>query len=285
MSTAAPDPTAPDSAVSDPAASDPAASDPAAPVLALRGIRQVHGRGAAAVTALDGIDLEVRAGEFVAIMGASGSGKSTLLHLAGGLVDPVAGQVLIQGQVLGPLDAAERARLRRTRIGYVFQELNLLPVLTALENVSFPLELDGRSPRAAAAAAREALAALGVAHLASRMPAQLSGGEAQRVAIARAVVGPRTLLLADEATGALDSTTGTEVVALLRERADAGLAVVLVTHEARLAAWADRTVQLRDGRIVGGAAPFDPEHLLIPTGPGQGPEDGYGYPGITGDAR
>lgn len=225
------------------------------PALELRGAVRVHGSGPQEVRALDGVDFVVAPGEFVAVMGASGSGKSTLLHLAGGLARPTAGDVLIEGRSLSDLSPAAIAALRRDTVGYVFQDLNLLPALTVLENVCFPRELAGVRPHRAATEARDALESVGIAELAERRPDELSGGQAQRVAIARALVGPRRLLLADEPTGALDSTTAREIVSLLRRRADDGASVVLVTHEPRLAAWADRTVQLRDGRIVGVAAP------------------------------
>lgn len=224
-------------------------------LLEMRAVTRVHGHGAREVTALRGVDLAVQPGEFVALMGPSGSGKSTLLHLAGGLALPTSGEVLVDGKSLADLSEAERAVLRRDVLGYVFQELNLLPGLTALENVAFPLELAGLRTRPARAAALGALAEVGIEELASRMPAELSGGQSQRVAIARSLVGPRRLLLADEPTGALDSMSGRDIIALLRGRADAGAGVVLVTHEPRFAAWADRTLQLRDGDVVGVAAP------------------------------
>ena len=224
-------------------------------LLEMRAVTRVHGHGAREVTALRGVDLAVQPGEFVALMGPSGSGKSTLLHLAGGLALPTRGEVLVDGKSLTDLSEAERAVLRRDVLGYVFQELNLLPGLTALENVAFPLELAGLRTRPARAAALGALAEVGIEELASRMPAELSGGQSQRVAIARSLVGPRRLLLADEPTGALDSMSGRDIIALLRGRADAGAGVVLVTHEPRFAAWADRTLQLRDGDVVGVAAP------------------------------
>ncbi|MGQ4271915.1 ABC transporter ATP-binding protein [Nocardiopsis changdeensis] len=233
-----------------------------APVLALSGVTRVHGEDARRVTALVDADLVLHPGEFAAVMGPSGSGKSTLLHLAGGLDAPTSGRVLVQGVDLGALSAAERAVVRRRSVGYVFQDFNLLPALTAAENVAFPLELDGRSARAARRAALDALAEVGVEGLADRRPEDMSGGQAQRVAIARALVGPRRLLLADEPTGALDSATGAAVLRLLRDRADAGAAVLMVTHEARFAAWADRTVFLRDGRVIDETGPSDADELL-----------------------
>ncbi|SJM63727.1 ABC transporter ATP-binding protein [Gulosibacter sp. 10] len=234
----------------------------AAPVLELRDAVRVHGAGAREVRALDGVSLVVPAGEFVAVMGPSGSGKSTLLALAGGLDAPTAGEVLVEGEPLERMPAKRLARLRRRSIGYVFQEFNLLPGLTAQENVAFPLELEGWTRGRAFAAARAALEECGIAELAGRRPEDMSGGQAQRVAIARALVGPRRLVLADEPTGALDSAAGSAVLELLRRRADLGAAVVMVTHEARFAAWADRTVYLRDGRISGSSGPSDPAELL-----------------------
>ena len=220
------------------------------PVLELRVVTRVHGTGATAVTALRGVDLAVTAGELVAVMGPSGSGKSTLLTLAGGLDTATSGEVLVEGVPLSGLDRAGLAQLRRRSVGYVFQELNLLPALTAAENVALPLELDGMRARDARTHALRALDELGLSELASRFPDALSGGEQQRVAIARALVGERRLVLADEPTGALDSVTGEGVLSLLRARCDDGAAGVLVTHEARHAGWADRVVFLRDGVVV-----------------------------------
>ena len=222
----------------------------AVPVLELRAAARVHGAGATAVEALRGVDLQVAAGELVAVMGPSGSGKSTLLTLAGGLDTATSGEVLVEGVPLSGLDLAGLAQLRRRSVGYVFQELNLLPALTAAENVALPLELDGVRARDARVQALRALDELDLSSLAGRFPDDLSGGEQQRVAIARALVGDRRLVLADEPTGALDSVTGESVLMLLRQRVDRGAAAVLVTHEARHAGWADRVVFLRDGRVV-----------------------------------
>ncbi|WP_203338267.1 ABC transporter ATP-binding protein [Nocardioides limicola] len=220
------------------------------PVLRLDGVTRIHGEGAGEVHALRGIGFVARPGELVAVMGPSGSGKSTLLALAGGLDTPTSGTVTVEGVELGSLNAKERARLRRTSIGYVFQDFNLIPALTAAENVALPVELDGVRTATARKAARAALAEVGLEDLADRFPDEMSGGQQQRVAIARAVVGNRRLILADEPTGALDSHTGEEVLRLLRARCDAGAAGVLVTHEARHAAWADRVVFLRDGVVI-----------------------------------
>ncbi|MCY7364403.1 MAG: ABC transporter ATP-binding protein, partial [Frankiaceae bacterium] len=194
------------------------------PVLELRAAARVHGTGATAVHALRGVDLQVAPGELVAVMGPSGSGKSTLLTLAGGLDTATSGEVLVEGVPLSGLDRAGLAQLRRRSVGYVFQELNLLPALTAAENVALPLELDGVRARDARARALRALDELDLASLAGRFPDDLSGGEQQRVAIARALVGERRLVLADEPTGALDSVTGESVLALLRSRGGAGAA-------------------------------------------------------------
>jgi putative ABC transport system ATP-binding protein len=219
-------------------------------VLRLDDVTRVHGEGETAVQALRGVSFAAHAGELVAIMGPSGSGKSTLLTLAGGLDSPTSGTVSVEGTDLAGLGPNGRARIRRTSVGYVFQDFNLIPALTAAENVALPRELDGERSRTARTLAREALAEVGIEELADRFPDQMSGGQQQRVAIARAVVGERRLILADEPTGALDTETGEEILRLLRARCDAGAAGVLVTHEARHAAWADRVVFLRDGVVV-----------------------------------
>jgi len=230
------------------------------PMLEVRGVTREYRSGRTTVTALDDVSVTVLPGELVAVTGPSGSGKSTLLAIAGGLDRASAGQVLVDGRDLGTLNAKALAELRRRSVGYVFQELNLLATLTAGENVTLPLELDGARPRMAASQARALLAELGMAELAGRFPEELSGGEQQRVAIARAVVGERRLLLADEPTGALDSLTGETVLRLLRRQCDNGCAAVVVTHDARHAAWADRVVFLRDGRLVDQTAPADDLH-------------------------
>ncbi|GHJ49764.1 macrolide ABC transporter ATP-binding protein [Catellatospora sp. TT07R-123] len=236
------------------------------PILELREVHRTHGSGEAAVHALRGVTLEVAAGELVAVMGPSGSGKSTLLNLAGGLDSPGSGEVLVEGRALSTLSRRDLAGLRRHRVGYVFQALNLLPSLTAAENVALPLELDGVSARKARPQAEAALAEVELDGYADRFPDEMSGGQQQRVAIARALVGQRRLVLADEPTGALDSQTGEAVLRLLRARVDAGAAAVLVTHEARHAGWADRVVFLRDGVIVDTSGPLArPEQLLETT--------------------
>lgn len=213
------------------------------------------GRGHTLVVALHPTDLVVGEGELVAVMGPSGSGKTTLLSLVGGLDRPTGGRVIVADRDLAQLDARGLAVLRRRTVGYVFQELNLLMGLTARENVALPLELDGAPLGAARVAADEALASVDMTALAGRFPDDLSGGEQQRVAIARAMVGGRRILLADEPTGALDSLSGEMVMRLLRRHCDGGGAALLVTHDAAHAAWADRVVFLRDGRIVDEARP------------------------------
>jgi putative ABC transport system ATP-binding protein len=232
-------------------------------VLALREVSKTYEQDAVVVHALAAVSLTVQAGEMVAVMGPSGSGKSTLLTIAGSLEEPTSGEVLVCGTDLATLPRNGKSRLRRRVIGYVFQEFNLLPGLTAAENVSLPLELDGVALRRARLAGMAALESLGVASRASRFPGQLSGGERQRVAIARAVVGDRRLLLADEPSGALDSVNAEEVMSLLHEACQRGVAAVVVTHDARLASWADRVLFLRDGRFSGQTSPpAGPESLL-----------------------
>jgi putative ABC transport system ATP-binding protein len=231
--------------------------------LELRRVSKVYGSGPTEVRALRGVDLSVERGELVAIMGPSGSGKSTLLTIAGSLEEATSGQVLVDGVDLATISRAERARMRRQSIGYVFQDFNLLPGLTAVENVTLPLELDGVRARAARVTGLEAMGELDVAVHAERYADELSGGERQRVAIARAIVGERGLVLADEPTGALDSVNGEAVMRLLQAAAQRGVAGIVVTHEAQLAAWADRVVFLRDGQVVDQTVgPPGPESLL-----------------------
>ena len=213
--------------------------------------------------ALDDVNLTVEAGSMVAVMGPSGSGKSTLLTIAGSLEEPTSGEVYINGVSLATMSRNARAQLRRRQIGFVFQDFNLLPGLTAAENVALPLELDGTSARKARIAGLKALEELGLGDRAGSFPDQLSGGERQRVAIARAVVGDRRLLLADEPSGALDSTNGEAVMRLIHAACKRGVAAVVVTHDAQLASWADRVVFLRDGRVDRPDPPAaGPESLL-----------------------
>ena len=231
--------------------------------LELRKVSRFYGEGAAQVHAIEDVELSVDRGALVAVMGPSGSGKSTLLTIAGSLEEPSSGEVLIGGAPLSKMSRNDKARLRRRTIGYVFQDFNLLAGLTAVENVSLPLELDGVPAKKAHAAGMAALEELGLADLATRYPDELSGGERQRASIARAVVGERHLLLADEPSGALDSTNGEAVMRMILAACKRGVAAVVVTHDAHLSSWAERVVFLRDGRVVDQTVtPPSPESLL-----------------------
>src|SRR5580693_3055937 len=238
-------------------ASAPSARYAVPAVLELRGVSKVYGSGPAEVHALRQADLSVQAGSMVAVMGPSGSGKSTLLTIAGSLEDPTSGEVLLGGVPLAGMSRGAKARLRRRTIGYVFQDFNLLPGLTAAENVALPLELDGVPARRARAAGLRALDGLGLTERASQFPDQLSGGERQRV------------LLADEPSGALDSVNAEEVMRLLHDACKRGVAAVVVTHDAQLASWADRVVFLRDGRVTDQTMPAPGPESLLTRGPGQ----------------
>ncbi len=239
--------------------------------LELRGVSKSYGEGAAEVHALEDVNLFVERGSLVAVMGPSGSGKSTLLTIAGSLEEPTSGEVAIDGASLGSMSRNDKARLRRRTIGYVFQEFNLLAGLSALENVALPLELDGLAPKKAQAAGMAALEDLGLADRAAHYPDELSGGERQRVAIARAVVGERHLLLADEPSGALDSTNGEAVMRMILTACKRGVAAVVVTHDAQLASWADRVVFLRDGRVVDQTVPPPSLEALLEESSQPGP--------------
>lgn len=220
------------------------------PALVLEGVTKRFEDGPVTVTALDEVSLAVARGTMCALTGASGSGKSTLLHLAAAMISPTAGAIRVGGRDTTALDAAGAAALRREQVGIVFQRYNLVPSLTALENVTLPLEYAGRSVREARVLGSAALEKVGIPLPHDRFPDDLSGGQQQRVAIARALAVPRALVLADEPTGALDSATGDQVMRLLVEVAAAGAGVVVVTHDPRVASFADRVVSLRDGRIV-----------------------------------
>jgi putative ABC transport system ATP-binding protein len=234
--------------------------------LQLRNVSKSYGEGAAAVHAIEGIDLSVDEGHLVAVMGPSGSGKSTLLTIAGSLEDPTAGEVLIGGSPLSKMSRNDKARLRRRSIGYVFQDFNLLAGLTAVENVALPLELDGIPAKRARVTAMAALDELGLADRATHFPDELSGGERQRASIARAVVGERHLLLADEPSGALDTANGEAVMQLILGACKRGVAAVVVTHDAHLASWADRVMFLRDGHVVDERIP-ERSDVLLEAGP------------------
>ncbi len=236
-------------------------------MLELRHVSKIYGEGTTEVDAISDIDLTVERGSLVAIMGPSGSGKSTLLTIAGTLESPTTGDVMINGSNVVGMSRNDKARLRRRTIGYVFQDFNLLAGLTAVENVSLPLELDGVPMKKARAQGMSALEELGLTDRAESYPDQLSGGERQRVAIARAVVGERSLLLADEPSGALDSVNGEAVMRMILAACHHGVAALVVTHDAKLASWADRVVFLRDGRAVDETLPPPrPEDLLESNG-------------------
>jgi putative ABC transport system ATP-binding protein len=223
---------------------------PVVPILLAQHLEKTFGGPAAAVAALMAVDFAVEKGEFVAVTGASGSGKSTLLHLLGGITRPTSGRVLLEGVDLASLDDEGLARLRRRRIGFVFQRYNLLPELSLVENVALPLALDGVPEAPATQAARRALEAVGLLHREQHRPDELSGGEQQRGAIARALVAAPAVVLADEPTGALDSVNSRRVIELLtRLVAERAQTVVLVTHDPAIAAAAARTIRMRDGRI------------------------------------
>jgi putative ABC transport system ATP-binding protein len=213
-------------------------------------LSKIYGAGEVAVTALDRVSISVEPGEFVAVMGPSGCGKSTLLHLLGGLDSASDGSVLIDGQDLAGMKDEDLTRLRRRKIGFVFQFFNLIPVLTALENVALPVTLDGVKPAQARAQAGQWLTRMGMAERMDHRPDQLSGGQQQRVAIARALVADPDLILADEPTGNLDTHAGDEIAETLRQVSKQwGRAVVMVTHDPRIAAYADRIIFLKDGKV------------------------------------
>ncbi|WP_426572826.1 ABC transporter ATP-binding protein [Aquihabitans sp. McL0605] len=236
------------------------------PVLQLHGATKTYRHGTVDVAALRGVDLEVLAGSLTAIMGPSGSGKSTLLHLAAGMVPAITGTVRVAGIDLAGRSPAQLAALRRHTVGVVFQQYNLIPSLTALENVTLPLELDGGALRAVRESARTALERVGVDEPYDRYPDDLSGGQQQRVAIARAVAVPRKVILADEPTGALDTLTGDRILELFRQLADDGAAVLIVTHEPRVASFADRVVTIRDGkRVADTLTPVDRDLSYLAT--------------------
>ena len=221
-----------------------------AQAIAMRDIRKVYGRGEGAVVALDGINVGLAVGSFTAVMGPSGSGKSTFLNVAAGLDRPSAGSVTLGDTELAGLSERRLTVLRRERIGFVFQAFNLLPSLTVAQNIGLPLRLDGHRPRRSAV--REVAARVGLDNRLRHRPSELSGGQQQRVAIARALVTRPEVVFADEPTGALDTRTGHEVLALLREIVDEdGRTVVMVTHDPAAAAWADRVILLADGRLAG----------------------------------
>jgi putative ABC transport system ATP-binding protein len=221
------------------------------PVLETLGLTKLYRMGEVTVTALDGVDFTVERGEFVAIMGPSGSGKSTLLHLLGGLDTPTSGEISLAGQALSQLSDDQITRFRRQKIGFIFQFYNLLPTLTAAENVALPLLIEGTRPAEYRSRLKNLLTLVGLEDRASHLPDQLSGGQQQRVAIARAFANQPEIVLADEPTGNLDSRSGTSILELLRKACrELNATIVMVTHDPRAASYADRVVFLKDGQIV-----------------------------------
>ncbi|MEW5828195.1 MAG: ABC transporter ATP-binding protein [Chloroflexota bacterium] len=214
-------------------------------------LTKIYGKGATAVTALDHVNINIREGEFVAVMGPSGCGKSTLLHLLGGLDKASEGRVRIGGQDLNDLSDDQLTELRRRKIGFVFQFFNLIPVLSAVENASLPVTLDGMKPAEARAKATGWLTRFGMGDRLGNRPDQLSGGQQQRVAMARALIADPELILADEPTGNLDTRSGDEIAGLLRDVSkEFCRTIVMVTHDPRIAAYADRIIFLKDGKVV-----------------------------------
>ena len=243
-------------------------SPPQNVVVDVRNVRKVYPNASPPVVALDDVSVQVSAGTFCAIMGSSGSGKSTLLHLVGGLTGPTAGQILVEGHDLAEMSDRERTIFRRKRLGIVFQEFNLLPTLTASENVALPLLIDGQPMRRYEARVRELLETVHLSQRLDHRPDALSGGEQQRVAIARALLNDPAIVLADEPTGNLDSRQSVEIWKLLQRIAhEQGKTILMVTHEAQGAAYADRVFVLRDGRVVGTLEPMgNADAALVATG-------------------
>ena len=227
-----------------------ASADTAVPVIDIRALGKIYSPGSEAeVVALKGVDLRVERGDFVAIMGPSGSGKSTLMNIIGCLDKPSSGSYFCDGEDVSRMDAEQLARLRLDKIGFVFQGFNLLPRMSALDNVAMPLGYANVPVHERSQRAQEALAAVGLAERAGHRPSELSGGQQQRVAIARALINTPPIILADEPTGALDTRTGEEILALFKRLRDEGHTVILITHDPDVAAHADRTMVMRDGEL------------------------------------
>ena len=234
-----------------------------APIVTFRGVSKIYGEGTGLVRALDGVTVDIAAGQFTAVMGPSGSGKSTFMNLAAGLDDPTSGEVWVAGQALHALDDDARTVLRRTHVGFVFQAFNLVPTLSAIENVLLPFELAGRRLTADEHAWVDTLMqSLGLADRAAHRPGELSGGQQQRVAIARALASRPQIVVADEPTGNLDTTTSREVLGLLRTAArEYQQTIAMVSHDPVAASYADRILVIADGRIVGDHAPLPPQEI------------------------
>ncbi|RRD30889.1 ABC transporter ATP-binding protein [Actinomyces bowdenii] len=254
------------------------------PVVRARGLTKVYGRGSGAVTALDAVDVDIARARFTAIMGPSGSGKSTLMHCLAGLDSVSGGQIVLDGLEVSAMSQRRLTRLRRERIGFIFQSFNLVPTLTAAENITLPLDI--ARTKVDKQRFDQVIEAVGLTDRLSHRPAELSGGQVQRVACARALVGSPAVVFADEPTGNLDSRSTEQVLAILRSSVDAlGQSVVMVTHEPEAAAWADTVVFLRDGQVVAELADPDRDRVLDALrnlGEGGGPAAG---PGATGQQR
>ena len=236
---------------------------PPAPIVAFRGVSKIYGEGTGLVRALDGVTVDIAAGQFTAVMGPSGSGKSTFMNLAAGLDDPSSGEVWVAGQALQTLDDDARTVLRRTHVGFVFQAFNLVPTLSAIENVLLPFELAGRRLTADERGWVDTLmGSLGLADRAEHRPGELSGGQQQRVAIARALASRPQIVVADEPTGNLDTTTSREVLSLLRTAArEYQQTIAMVSHDPVAASYADRILVIADGRIVGDHPSLPPQEI------------------------
>jgi putative ABC transport system ATP-binding protein len=233
------------------------------PLIETQGLVKDYLLGSHTVHALRGVSVRIGAGEFVAVMGPSGSGKSTFMNLLGCLDTPTAGRYLLEGEDISNLSGDRLAGIRNKKIGFVFQTFNLLPRMNALENVELPLLYNGAVPRDRRPRARAKLEAVGLAERAHHLPAQLSGGQQQRVAIARALINDPALILADEPTGNLDTRTSVELMALFQELNGSGITIVLVTHEADIAAYADRILTFRDGRLIRDESVVEPREARV----------------------
>lgn len=226
------------------------ATSPQPALISCRGLTKIYKMGQTEVRALDGVDLDIWEGEFVAIIGSSGSGKSTLMNMLGALDQPTTGEVTINGENIGKMKSRALAEFRNTTIGFVFQQFQLLPKKSALKNVALPLQYRKPKVKNALDRAADALGLVGLGERAGHRPTELSGGQQQRVAIARALAGTPKVLLADEPTGALDSKTSTDIMALMQDLNAQGITIIVITHEHEVAAYAQRVIEFKDGRII-----------------------------------